>query len=84
MRLARACQDLRPAEVIPIYQKEVESLIDGKNNQAYARAVELLAEVEVLFVKVDPAGGFAGYVGAVRRRHKPKRNLMKLLDARCL
>jgi uncharacterized Zn finger protein len=82
MRLARACRDRRPAEVIPLYQDEVESLIDGRNNRAYAQAVELLDEVGALFVAAGQEAGFPDYVADVRRRHKPKRNLVKLLDAR--
>lgn len=82
MRLAHVCQDQRPAEVIPIYQKEIESLIDGKNNQAYGHAVDLLGQVEVLFADAGQATGFPDYVAGVRHRHKPKRNLMKLLIAR--
>ena len=82
MRLARACRDRRPAEVIPLYEKEVESLIEGRTNGAYAQAVELLDEVEALFAQAGNTDGFPDYVAGLRRRHKPKRNLMKLLDAR--
>lgn len=82
MRLARACRDRRPAEVIPLYQKEIESLVEGRDNPAYARAVELLDEVEALFTDAGNTDGFPDYVAGLRRRHKPKRNLMKLLDAR--
>lgn len=82
MRLARACQDARPLEVIPLYQQRIESLIDAKNNHVYAEAVELLGQVEVLFSNAGLATCFSGYVSSVRRRHKPKRNLMKLFDSR--
>ena len=82
MRLARANRDRRPAEVIPLYEKEIESLIEKRNNQAYAQAVELLGEVEVLFTGAGRPDGFPGYVAGLRRRHEPKRNLMKLLDSR--
>jgi tetratricopeptide (TPR) repeat protein len=82
MRLARACQDARPLEVIPLYQQRIESLIDAKNNHVYAEAVELLGQVEVLFSNAGQATRFSDYVAGVRRRHKPKRNLMKLFDSR--
>ncbi len=81
MRLARACRNRRPAEVIPLYQKEIESLIEARNNPAYAQAAELLDQVEVLYADAGQAG-FPDYVAAIRRRHKPKRNMMKLLDSR--
>lgn len=82
MRLARACQDQRPLEVVPLYQKKIESLIDAKDNRSYAEAVELLGQVGELFASAGQGTGFADYVAGVRRRHKPKRNLIKLLDSR--
>ncbi|WP_433504816.1 hypothetical protein ACQP04_35600 [Pseudonocardia halophobica] len=78
MRLARACRELRPGEVIPLYQREIEAAIGHKNNSAYAEAVELLGEVEPLF----EADVFADHLAALRRTHRAKRNLMALLAAR--
>ncbi|MEU7811610.1 SWIM zinc finger family protein [Pseudonocardia sp. NPDC049154] len=78
MLLARACQELRPLEVIPLYQREIEAAIGRKNNSAYAEAIELLGEVEPLF----EADGFADHLAELRRTHRAKRNLMALLAAR--
>lgn len=77
-RLARACRELRPREVIPLYHREIEAEIGRKNNSAYAEAVELLGEVEPLF----EADGFADHVADLRRAHRAKRNLLALLTAR--
>ncbi|NMH97821.1 SWIM zinc finger family protein [Pseudonocardia acidicola] len=78
MRLARACRELRPQEVIPLYEREIEAAIGRKNNSAYAEAVELLIEVEPLF----EADGFADHLAELRHTHRAKRNLMALLAAR--
>ncbi|SDG26982.1 SWIM zinc finger family protein [Pseudonocardia oroxyli] len=78
MRLARACRELRPQEVIPLYQREIDAAIGRKNNSAYAEAVELLVEVKSLF----ETDGFADYLVELRRRHRAKRNLVALLAAR--
>ncbi|WP_214371042.1 SWIM zinc finger domain-containing protein [Pseudonocardia sp. H11422] len=82
MRLARACRDRRPAEVIPLYQREIESAVGRKNNHGYAEAVALLGEIEELFSADEDAVGFAEYVASVRRAHRAKRNLMALFAAR--
>lgn len=82
MRLARACRDRRPTEVIPLYQREIESVVAVKDKQAYAEAVALLGEVEGLFSAAGDTDGFAEYVAGVRRAHRAKRNLMTLLAAR--
>lgn len=82
MRLARACRHRRPAEVIPLYQREIESAVGRKNNHGYAEAVALLGEVEELFSAAGDAAGFTDYLASVRRAHRPKRNLMALLGAR--
>lgn len=71
-----------PAEVIPIWQREVESAIDQKNNQAYTEAVGHIARIRGLMIAADRGEDFPGYTAALRAKHKPKRNLMKLFDER--
>lgn len=61
-------------------QREVEHIIDGKNNSAYEAAVRLLRKVARLMALLERTAEFRSYLTGVRARHKPKRNLMKLLD----
>lgn len=82
MRLANVRQDEHPDDAIPIFQREVEQLIDNKNNRGYADAVALMAHVRELLASAGRPDDFATYAAAVRTAHKPKRNLMKLLDQR--
>ncbi len=80
MRLAIR-KDTHPDDALPIFQREVEHLIQTKNNRGYADAVQLMGQVRELLESAGRPDEFASYVTAVRAAHKPKRNLMKLLDA---
>lgn len=57
-------------------------MINAKNNQAYAAAVERIAHVRQLLMAADLQAGFPAYTAKLRATHKPKRNLMKLFDQR--
>ena len=82
LRLANIRQDEHPDDAIPIVQREVEQLIGTKNNRGYADAVSLMDHVRNLLANAGRPDDFGPYVAAVRTAHKPKRNLMKLLDQR--
>lgn len=80
LELARLREKDHPDEVIPIYQDEVERTIGEKNNRAYADAVALMWKVRKLMQRASMDEEFPKYVQQVKEAHKPKRNLMKLLD----
>jgi uncharacterized Zn finger protein len=82
LELARRREAAHPLDVIPIFEDEVERLIAAKNNDAYHQAVETMAHVQKLMRAAAQPDAFGPYAAGVRARHKPKRNLMKLLDAR--
>ena len=82
MRLAHIREDEHPDDSIPIFQREVEQLIGTKNNRGYADAVSLMDHVRILLTNAGRPDDFAPYAAGVRTAHKPKRNLMKLLDQR--
>jgi uncharacterized Zn finger protein len=82
LELARRREGEHPLEAIPIWQSEIERVIDVKKNQAYAEAVQLIVRVRRLMVAADREADFAPYLAKLRTTHKPKRNLMKLLDER--
>ena len=82
MRLANIRQDEHPDDSIPIFQREVEQLIGTKNNRGYADAVSLMDHVRILLTNAGRPDDFGPYAAGVRTAHKPKRNLMKLLDQR--
>jgi uncharacterized Zn finger protein len=80
MELAERREADHPEDALPIYQEHVERLIGQKNNQGYAEAVELMRKVNELMARLGRGQEFPAYVASVRAAHKPKRNLMKLLD----
>lgn len=80
MELAMKREAEHPEDALPVYQDHVERLIGQKNNQAYAETVELMRKINELMGLLGRAQEFPGYVASIRAGHRPKRNLMKLLD----
>jgi hypothetical protein len=80
--LARLREDAHPRDAIAIWQRTVERSIASKSNAGYAQAVEVMARVQRLMAAAGIEAEFASYAASVRKAHRPKRNLMKLLDAR--
>lgn len=82
MAIAKKREEDHPEDALPIFQRHVEQSINRKNNQSYEEAVELMADVKNLLKRMERSEEFWAYAGSVRAKHKPKRNLMKLLDRR--
>ena len=80
MALAAKREKDHPEDVLPIYQRQVESTLAQKNNEAYRAAIGLLRKVRGLMVRLKREADFALYLESVRAAHKPKRNFMKLLE----
>lgn len=80
MTLAARREADHPEDALPLYQEHVERVIGEKNNRAYEEAVELLRKVRELMGRLGRGDEFPAYVASTRAAHKPKRNLMKLLD----
>ena len=80
MELAAKREKEHPADAIAVYQREVEHIINDKNNSAYEEAVRLLRKVQKLMIPLGRTAEFRSFLTDVRTRHKPKRNLIKLLD----
>lgn len=80
MTLAAKREKDHPEDVLPIYQRQVESTLDQKNNEAYRAALGLLRKVRSLMVRLKREADFTLYLESVRSAHKPKRNFMKLLE----
>jgi tetratricopeptide (TPR) repeat protein len=80
LELARQREKERPAEVVPVYQRLVEPIIAQMKNDAYEEATQMIRHIRELMHGLGQKAEFAAYLAQVRLRHKPKRNLMKLLD----
>jgi len=82
LSLAAARQHDHPLDAIPIYQRAALAAIDAKNNKGYATAVDHLGRIRQLAQKAGDPALFARLLAEIRANHKPKRNLMALLDGK--
>jgi uncharacterized Zn finger protein len=80
MALAAKREKDHPEDVLPIYQRQVESTLDQKNNEAYRAAIGLLRKIHGVMLRLKREADFARYLASVRAAHKPKRNFMTLLE----
>jgi len=80
LELARKREKDYPADVLPIYQRLVQPTLDQKNNQAYAEAMKLFQKIKELMAALGREREFKPYLEAIRAKHKPKRNFIKMLD----
>jgi hypothetical protein len=81
LRLAEKRSKNHPAAAADVYLRYIEPAIQLTNNAAYHEAVELLRKVKELKGQLGRPEDFIALVETVRRRHKAKRNLMKLLHS---
>jgi uncharacterized Zn finger protein len=80
--LARRREAAHPQDAIPIFQDQVERLIGQMNSKSYHETVQLMTHIGKLMRQMAQPDAVGPYVAAVRARHRPKRNLVTLLDAR--
>jgi uncharacterized Zn finger protein len=80
LRLAALRESDHPDGVLPIYRRDIGRSIDAKNNRAHADAVKTMHKLKGLMDRAGRAEEFPTYIASVRTVHKPKRNLMKLMD----
>lgn len=80
MKLADLRESDHPADTLAIVRKRIEPVIGRMGNDSYAEAVRLLRRVNRLMLRLGQEADFMPYLQNLRARHKPKRNLQKLLD----
>jgi len=80
MELAAKREKKHPEDALPIYQRQLEPVLDRKNNEAYKEALGFLRKIRELMAQLGRESEFAHYVSRLRAAHKAKRNFMKLLD----
>ena len=80
LTLANARQHDHPLDAIPIYERAALAAIAAKNNKGYAIAIDHLGRVRQLAERAGEPSLFVGLISEIRAKHKPKRNLMALLD----
>jgi uncharacterized Zn finger protein len=80
LELARLREKEHPADAVDVYKRLVDPVIEQKNNEAYAEAFRMVGKIHELMGRLGKPAEFQSYLANLRLRHKPKRNLMKLLD----
>ena len=81
LKLAATREKEHPADAVPVYQRLVEPIISRMKNDAYEEeeATRMVKHIGDLMLGLGKQTEFAAYLADVKLRHKPKRNLMKLL-----
>ncbi len=79
LQLAERRQKTHPTDVLPIFQREIERLIQETNNASYAKAITLLKTVHTLRVRLKQQHEFSAFVEHLRQTYKGKRNFIALL-----
>jgi hypothetical protein len=69
-----------PADVLPMYQREVELLIQQTGNAAYTSAIHYLKTVRDLMIKLDRQPEFHSSIGQLQKTYKAKRNFIASLQ----
>jgi uncharacterized Zn finger protein len=81
LQLADQRRATHPGDTLTVYRRHVEQTIAGKDKRSYAEAVRLIAEtIRPLLIECGKPEDFESYLEEIRASHRPKRNLMKLMD----
>ncbi len=71
LELAAAREKDHPEDALPIYQRQIEPLINLKDNQAYAQAAKYVGKLRELLRRLGREAEFATYLANLRKTHKP-------------
>jgi uncharacterized Zn finger protein len=80
LKLADRRQHTHPEDALPIYQREIEPLVQQTNNAAYDNALSFLIKVRELMLRLNQQAEFNALVTHLRQTYKAKRNFMALLN----
>ncbi len=80
VQLAASREKDHPEDALEIYQRQIEPLVNQKNNQAYEQAAKYVGKARELMKRLKREAEFNSYLESIRKAHKPKRNFMALLD----
>lgn len=82
LELAAKREIEHPEDALPIYQHQIEPVLERKNNGAYQEALGFLKKIRQLTGQLGRDSDFSEYASKLRAAHKAKRNFIKLLDQR--
>jgi uncharacterized Zn finger protein len=82
VELAKASEQSHPDAALSAYAQSVERLVGLGGQPNYQEASELIAHMQSIRERLDASAEHAGFIADFMRRHKAKRNMMKLLQAK--
>ncbi len=81
-QLAHKREKTHPADAATAYQNIVSEEVDRGGNESYRDAVNLVGKIQSLMKVAKLERKFSAYLEEIRANFKPKRNFIKLLDAK--
>ncbi len=81
LQLSERREKDHPEDAVAVYIEQLKATLQHPDKDAYQEAVELLRRIRRLLARVGKEPEFASLVQSVRAQYKPRRNLLKLLDA---
>lgn len=80
LELARRREAGHPQDALLVYQRQVERAAEQRSQAGYEEAVALLGRVKEMMGRLGRGEEFGAYLEGVKAAHRPKRNLIKLID----
>jgi uncharacterized Zn finger protein len=80
--LAKASEQSHPDDALSAYAHEVERLVSLGGQRSYEEAGKMIARMQSIRKHLGANADQAIYLADFMGRHKAKRNLMKLLQAK--
>jgi uncharacterized Zn finger protein len=59
-----------PKLLVPIFRQYVQKRIAEKNRKSYQKAVEWLEELKAIYLLLEQAGAWNGYLQELRENHR--------------
>jgi hypothetical protein len=82
VELAKASEHSHPDAALSAYAQNVERLVGLGGQPNYEEASKLIARMQSIRKRLDASAEHARFIADFMRRHKAKRNMMKLLQAK--
>ncbi|MDA8069807.1 MAG: hypothetical protein M0T77_14565 [Actinomycetota bacterium] len=80
LKLAEARQKTHPTDVLPIYWRTIETVLETADRRAYASAIRLLKRARDAAGEAGQAADFETRVLALREQHRRRPALISMLD----
>jgi tetratricopeptide (TPR) repeat protein len=80
LRLADLVAEMRPADALAVYQRQIQALKQETGDKAYERLARLLLSARACHLRLGTEAAFGLYLRALRADQKRKRRLISVLD----